>query len=468
MKKMNLLLVVFFAMLSIAAFAQPDSDLKAETGKCYAKCLTPAKFETVSVPFTVKVASTKVSVTPASFADASEQVLSQEGRKVFSANEATFKNASNSLLSKEGYKVLKVIPAVFETVTVQELVKETYKVTKVIPATYKTETYTKMVKPGYATYAKKPAKYKAEDETIETAPSNTKWVKNRSEGNCLSADPEDCMIWCLVEVPAEFKTVTKQINVGCEDGWMLKGDDCVKATKVDAVHKTYTKKVIATPARVEYTDVPAKYKTRTYQKLVSNARVEEQIIAPVNKEWAYSALDANASATETAVPAKFVNRAFENLNTDAALTESPVDAKIINISKTRMVDEGGFVSWEEVKCELVEYSPLPINWNLNSATLTAAAKKIINEKLLPVLNQGFTVELASHTDARGSDSFNKKLSDRRAKSVKNYLISKGVKSKQMVAKGYGESKLKNRCSNGVVCSEGEHLENRRTEFKVLK
>ncbi len=467
MKKF-ILFLFFTVSISVASYAQPGANLNAEPGKCYAKCLKPAKYETVSVPVVTRQASSNAIITPATFKDESEQILSQEGRKVFTATSAKFEKANNNLLAKEGYTVLKVIPATFETVTEQILVKEGYKVTKVIPATYKTETFQKMVKPGYTTYTKKPAKYKTETETIETSPASTKWVKKRSGDNCLSADPDDCMIWCLVEVPATYKTVQKQVKVGCDDGWTMRGDDCVKENKVDPVYKTYTKKIIDTPARVEYTDVPPKYETRTYQKVATPARVEEQKIAPVYKDYAYQKLTTDAGATESTVPEKYVTRQFKSLASDASISETPVAEKVINVNKTNLVNEGGFAEWKEVSCELVTYSPLPINWNLGSATLTASAKRIIDERLYPILKQGFTVELASHTDSRGSDSFNLDLSERRAKAVKKYLVSKGISSDQMIARGYGETRLTNRCSNGVNCSDAEHRANRRTEFKVLK
>lgn len=78
------------------------------------------------------------------------------------------------------------------------------------------------------------------------------------------------------------------------------------------------------------------------------------------------------------------------------------------------------------------------------------------------------VELSSHTDSRGNDSYNMKLSQARAKSCVDYLISKGVKPESIIAKGYGESRLVNGCTNGAKCSEEEHQANRRTEVKILK
>ena len=62
---------------------------------------------------------------------------------------------------------------------------------------------------------------------------------------------------------------------------------------------------------------------------------------------------------------------------------------------------------------------------------------------------------------------NKELSTRRAKAVVNYLASKGISRNRMMASGYGESMLVNKCTDGVICTENEHQRNRRTEFKVL-
>lgn len=76
------------------------------------------------------------------------------------------------------------------------------------------------------------------------------------------------------------------------------------------------------------------------------------------------------------------------------------------------------------------------------------------------------VYLEAHTDSRGSDVFNLKLSDRRALSCREYLIENGIPKDKIRYKGMGETKLLNKCSNGVDCSDEMHLENRRIEFKL--
>lgn len=78
------------------------------------------------------------------------------------------------------------------------------------------------------------------------------------------------------------------------------------------------------------------------------------------------------------------------------------------------------------------------------------------------LNPDIKIELGSHTDERGSDKYNQALSQRRAQSAVNYLISKGIPKTHVTAKGYGESKLKIKNAQ----TEDEHQTNRRTTFRI--
>lgn len=84
-----------------------------------------------------------------------------------------------------------------------------------------------------------------------------------------------------------------------------------------------------------------------------------------------------------------------------------------------------------------------------------------------LIGNDIKVELSSHTDCRGSDQKNDLLSQKRAESCVKYLIAKGVNPKNIIAKGYGERQLLNKCDDGVNCSEEEHQANRRTEIKIL-
>ena len=83
-------------------------------------------------------------------------------------------------------------------------------------------------------------------------------------------------------------------------------------------------------------------------------------------------------------------------------------------------------------------------------------------------NPKVKVELSSHADCRGTNSYNQALSQRRAQSCVNYLVDeKNIPGTRITAKGYGESKPVNRCLDGISCTEEEHQMNRRTEIKIL-
>lgn len=83
-------------------------------------------------------------------------------------------------------------------------------------------------------------------------------------------------------------------------------------------------------------------------------------------------------------------------------------------------------------------------------------------------NPTIWIELGSHTDSRGNDKYNQRLSQKRADSAAQYIIDRGIDKSRVVAKGYGESMPVNQCTNGAQCSEEEHQLNRRTEFKIIK
>ncbi len=97
------------------------------------------------------------------------------------------------------------------------------------------------------------------------------------------------------------------------------------------------------------------------------------------------------------------------------------------------------------------------------------AARELETKLIPILKKypNMRIEVRSHTDSRSSDAFNLKLSDSRARAVLDYLAARGVNTKRIEAKGYGESELMNQCDDDVNCTEAQHQANRRTEFKIL-
>lgn len=103
-----------------------------------------------------------------------------------------------------------------------------------------------------------------------------------------------------------------------------------------------------------------------------------------------------------------------------------------------------------------------------SAIRTGDARDL--EALARLMKQypSMEIELSAHTDTRGPEDYNLQLSVKRAESAKEFLVLRGINANRIKAVGYGETKPRNRCAEGVECSEEEHKVNRRTEVKITK
>lgn len=110
---------------------------------------------------------------------------------------------------------------------------------------------------------------------------------------------------------------------------------------------------------------------------------------------------------------------------------------------------------------------LPIYFDYNGYKIRESSKTELN-KVVEIMKSHTTITLTvnSHTDSRGRDEFNMTLSENRAKATVDYIVNHGVSADRVSGKGYGETRLLNKCANGVKCSEAEHQLNRRSEFII--
>lgn len=322
-----------------------------------------------------------------------------------------WKNETVTVLKTPAYTKLEIIPAKYETVTETYVATPSYTKYNVIPAKFESEKVYYTSKEGRTDLSIVAPKFTPASETIETKSAFAQWEYTVNP-DCQSPNPGDCKYVCYKEYPAESKTVsTKTVqNAYTTD------------VPVDEKKSYYTKKNLI-PARVEESTVPEVTKTYTWQKLVS------------------------AASTKT------IN----------------VDAVYEDVMTTVLVQKGGVTVWDEVECGLVSGQILPIYYNLGSAALTGEAKTTINNTLYKYMkdNPNQLIEISSHTDSRGDDASNLDLSERRAQSVVNYLVNKGINPSRLISTGYGETRLQNHCSNGANCTEAQHRKNRRTEFRVV-
>ncbi len=109
-----------------------------------------------------------------------------------------------------------------------------------------------------------------------------------------------------------------------------------------------------------------------------------------------------------------------------------------------------------------------IYYDFDKATLRDSSRFELN-KLIGWLedNPQVHIKLKSHTDSRGNDKYNLKLSDRRAKSVVDYLVESGIDSVRLESQGMGETEPIYSCPNPHNCTKEQHQANRRTEFEVM-
>jgi outer membrane protein OmpA-like peptidoglycan-associated protein len=111
-----------------------------------------------------------------------------------------------------------------------------------------------------------------------------------------------------------------------------------------------------------------------------------------------------------------------------------------------------------------------IHFDFDKSFIRPDASKEL-DKLVAVMNEypNMVIKIESHTDSRGTRAYNRYLSDKRAKSTRDYIISKGIAPKRIEsAIGYGEDRLLNECNGAVRCTEAKHYLNRRSEFIIVK
>lgn len=101
-------------------------------------------------------------------------------------------------------------------------------------------------------------------------------------------------------------------------------------------------------------------------------------------------------------------------------------------------------------------------WNIRPDAEIELAKILAAMRQYPSL----VIHIESHTDSRANNAYNIRLSERRAQSTLNWLVSKGIDKSRLTAKGYGETQLVNECADGVPCTEEAHQLNRRSMFII--
>jgi outer membrane protein OmpA-like peptidoglycan-associated protein len=185
-----------------------------------------------------------------------------------------------------------------------------------------------------------------------------------------------------------------------------------------------------------------------------SSETTDSVITDSNGEYSFKLLE-ESEYTIHARKAEYFPRTIE-LSTkgkeDNATIQNDFDLKKLEVEKPIVLEGPGQIFYDYNKYKLRKEA-FPILDNV---------VKILSD------NPSIRIELGAHTDARGTDKYNQRLSDKRAKSAFDYIVKKGIKKDRIDYKGFGESMLVNDCKDGVKCTDELHQQNRRTEFKILK
>ncbi|AOW20274.1 OmpA family protein [Urechidicola croceus] len=474
--------------------------------------VVPAVYETQDVVVVTREASQRLEKVPSSVETVTETIVTKEASQRLEVVPAKYETQNVVVEVQPASYRLEIVPAKYETQEVVVVTKEPSHSLSVVPGTYGKETISYHKSDKGSSLSVIPASFTTDTEVVEVKAASAEWQMSERAPDCQSSDPNDCRYWCFKEIPAQYQTVTKTVlandarvsttpgcsganggGEGCADGTysrvtvatppttrqvdipqqttvvkktVMVTPPTTRQVAIPAVTKTIKKTVMVTPPTTRVIDIPQE--TTTVKKTIITPESTRVVTIPQETKTIKKTVMVTPPSTRVIdIPAEYSTVSKTILASDATTEEVTVPAQFKTVSKEILVSKGGLTTWKEVECEIVNYSPLPINWNTGSSTLTTGAKQIIDARLLPILKDGVAVEIASHTDSRGSTSSNQALSERRAQSVVNYLISKGINSSKLVANGFGENKLTNRCSDGVSCTENEHAKNRRTEFRVI-
>ncbi|MEM9175325.1 MAG: peptidoglycan-binding domain-containing protein [Myxococcota bacterium] len=172
----------------------------------------------------------------------------------------TYETRTEDVLKTAATERLEVIPATYETVDEQVLVEAASERIEVIPAVYGWVEEQVLVKAASSRLEEVPAQYEWQEEQILVKPAHTIWKKGT--GPIQKLDEATGEIMCLVEVPAEYKTVRKKVQVA---------GPTTREVAIPAEYKTVKRQVVTTPATTRTIEIPAKYKTVKVRQVVTPA-----------------------------------------------------------------------------------------------------------------------------------------------------------------------------------------------------
>ncbi|MGF1547132.1 MAG: peptidoglycan-binding protein [Thiotrichales bacterium] len=396
-KKLRLATLIGAALVTsgLGVAAERDALPAAKPGECYAKVVTPARFETRQEELVLSEASERIEVVPANYEWAEERVVVKEASEQLIPVPAEYETvtervetrpSSRSWTLTAGGKTREAnasvvayakgvglpegsaqpgdcfaeyyTPAQFRTEKQQVVKKEASETVEIVPARYEVVDEQILVKEASTQVIKVPAEYDTVTEQVMVSPATTMWKQGR--GLVERIDNTTGEIVCLVEVPAQYKTVSKRI---------VKTPESTRVVEIPAEYKTQKVRKLVEPAREVRKDIPAEM-----GEITRTTKVGEETVGwypkgagpadgrttgnelclrevPAVFETVTRRITKTAAGTKRVeIPAEYSTVKVKKLVSPATEKTIEIPAKFQTVSKRVQVEDER-IEWRRVLCE---------------------------------------------------------------------------------------------------------------------
>lgn len=340
------LILCFFGAAALRA--QRFDFPQAQPGRCYVQCLVPDRYEWVLENIVLRPEREELVALPPVLIERRD---SYEVRPAYVRLRAVAPQWEEEevriLLKLAAYRAApEAYVAVQETLWLQPPVR----VFSVSEPVWESAQVAVEVEPAHQKVEVLPMRYQWVPQEVEVRPASRYWVRKKATGGCLEADPENCAIWCLVEMPAKTQTVYRQEPVGCDSE---EDEGCVRYTPVPAKTKLMPVERLLAPAqaieRVEagQFQIITRWQLRPGQSaLPTTAEARDEYLTLRRK-----VLRQEARVEADTVPPVYAPIERKVLVHDGRLEIRTMPAEYTTVLKRRLVRQGGYWTWREVLCE---------------------------------------------------------------------------------------------------------------------
>jgi len=368
----------------------------AKSGECYARLWAEPTYQTITEDVVAKEASERVEIIPAEYEMVTEEIMIAEASSKLIAVPAQYGTESEEIKIRDAQRLWFVDlkkgaapasqslldtakkhgidldaaepgmcyhehyrPSQYEYVTEEVLVKQEAVSVGTVPASYKTVEKSILVKEASKKLVTRPAVYETVTEEVIDKPAHTIWKKGQGPIQKINAATGEIM--CLVDVPATYKRVSRQV---------LKSAPYTEEVEIPAVYKTVKINQLVTDSQEVRTVIPAKYKTISHRKKVSEAdflwheihnkdepretRTGHKLclkeIPASYKTVTRRVVTVPASFKKVEIPAKYKTVKVRKVVTPASEKRIKIPAKYKTVSRQELV-ENGHMEWRSILCD---------------------------------------------------------------------------------------------------------------------